>query len=94
MPFTVDGQWVPSKSGATGQPPKRPVKVRKEKRGNAVVTVVINLPATEEELKELGSFLKKRLGGGGTVKNGVIEVQGDKEELVRKLLLEKGIKAQ
>lgn len=92
MPFTVDGQWVPSPSEAP--PPKGPVKVRKEKRGNAIVTVVLNLRGNEEELKELASFLKKRLGGGGTVKNSVVEVQGDKQDLVRKLLLEKGIKAQ
>jgi translation initiation factor 1 len=55
---------------------------------------VLNLPGGEGELRELASLLKKRLGGGGTVKGGVIEVQGDKEELVRRLLVEKGIKAQ
>jgi translation initiation factor 1 len=93
MPFTVDGQWVPQKPEEK-QPSGRPVKVRTERRGQTVVTVVLNLRLEPEALRELASFLKKRLGGGGTVKNGVIEVQGDKQEQVQQLLREKGIKAQ
>lgn len=93
MPFTVDGQWVPT-APEPRKPSGKPVKVRAEKRGNALVTVVLNLNSDENELKELASMLKRRLGGGGTVKNGVIEIQGEKQEAVRKLLWEKGIKAQ
>jgi len=93
VPFTIDGQWVTSITEPI-RPSGRPVKVRKERRGKSVVTIVLNLPGGEGELRELASLLKKRLGGGGTVKGGVIEVQGDKEELVRRLLVEKGIKAQ
>lgn len=94
MPFTIDGQWVPSKPEESAKSNGRPVKVRTEKRKQTVVTVVLNLDRSESEMRELASFLKKRTGGGGTVKNGVVEVQGDKVQLVRQLLLEKGIKAQ
>ncbi len=93
MPFTIGGQWVPSEP-ERAKTSGRPVKVRTEKRNQTVVTVVLNLSREVEELKELASFLKKRTGGGGTVKNGVIEIQGDKVALVQQLLLEKGIKAQ
>lgn len=93
MPFTIDGQWVPEQP-MEKQPSGRPVKVRTERRGQAIVTVVLNLRLEQDALRELASFLKKRLGGGGTVKNGVIEVQGDKQKLVQQLLWERGMKPQ
>ncbi len=95
MPFTIDGEWVPSKPEGPAKPSSgRPVKVRTEKRNQTVVTVVLNLDRPPEELSVIASFLKKRTGGGGTVKNGVIEIQGDKVQMVKQLLLEKGIKSQ
>ena len=93
MPFTIGGDWVPTEPEQT-KTSGRPIKVRTEKRNQTVVTVVLNLVCEPEEFKALASFLKKRTGGGGTVKNGVIEIQGDKVPLVRQLLLERGIKAQ
>lgn len=90
MPFTVGGEWISREEKKIS---RRPVKVRVEKRGRAIVTVVLHLPGEERELKEIASFLKRSLGGGGTVKKGTIEIQGEKQEMVRSLLLEKGIKA-
>ncbi|MFA6916611.1 MAG: translation initiation factor [Parachlamydiales bacterium] len=91
MPFTIDGQWIPKK-----EPEKtssKPVKVRLQKRGNSVVTVVLNLNKSSKELAEIAAQAKRKLGCGGAVKDGVIEVQGDKVELVVALLKELGIKA-
>lgn len=95
MPFTVGGDWIPNEQ-ETGKEKQssRPVKVRKEKRGRAIVTVVLNLRKESKELKELAAHLKKKCGCGGTVKGDVIEIQGEKVDLVRQELQAKGIKAQ
>jgi translation initiation factor 1 len=47
----------------------------------------------QEQLQELVSQLKKRHGVGGSVKEGVIELQGDHCDSVIEELLKKGIKA-
>jgi translation initiation factor 1 len=50
------------------------------------VTVITGVPLPPAELKELGTQLKKRGGSGGTVKDGVIEIQGDhRDRLVEEL---------
>ena len=64
------------------------VKVRREtagRRGKAVTTVT-GVPVTDEELKALAGRLKKRCGVGGSIKDGVIELQGDHRTVVVELL--------
>ena len=69
-----------------------PVILRIEKSGRAgkTVTVLDKLPRNETYLKELTSQLKKLCGAGGTyfIKNGVgiIEIQGEKSDLIRQFL--------
>jgi translation initiation factor 1 len=46
------------------------------------VTLVTGLPLIASELNALGKQLKKRCGTGGTVKNGVIEIQGDHRDVL------------
>jgi translation initiation factor 1 len=92
MPFTIDGQWVPSKT-AVSNTPQKPVKVRLVKRGKSILTVILNLSLPQNELAALASSLKKKLGCGGAVKEDSIEMQGDKVTLVLKHLTEIGIKA-
>jgi translation initiation factor 1 len=41
------------------------------------VTLITGLPLDEDELQRLAKDLKQKCGTGGTVKNGVIEIQGD-----------------
>src|SRR5258706_14453954 len=60
------------------------VKVRREtagRRGKAVTTVA-DVPLDDEGLRELAGRLKKRCGVGGSVKDGVIELQGDHRDVV------------
>ena len=52
------------------------IKVEKRAKGK-VVTVVGNLDPLGNDLAALGSALKAKCGAGGTVKDGVIELQGD-----------------
>ena len=59
------------------------VKVRREtsgRRGKAVTTVS-GVPLNDDGLRELAGRLKKRCGVGGSVKDGVIELQGDHRSL-------------
>ncbi len=93
MPFTIGGEWIPNKS-ANSNISHKPVKVRLVKRGKSILTVILNLAMDQNELIELLSSAKKKLGCGGTIKNGEIEIQGDKVELVKKILTGLKIKSQ
>ncbi|MFZ3202780.1 MAG: translation initiation factor Sui1 [Pseudomonas sp.] len=70
-------------------------RVRRETkgRGGKTVTTVSGVPLAEEPLKDLASALKKRCGCGGSLKDGVIEIQGDHVELLLAELLKRGFKA-
>lgn len=57
------------------------------------VTLVEGVPLTANELKDLTKQLKKSCGSGGTVKDGVIEIQGDYREQLLSMLLKLGYKA-
>ena len=59
-------------------------------RGGKAVTVVKGLQLDETALLKLGQQLKAACGSGGTVKDGVVEVQGDHCERVMELLKAKG----
>ena len=63
------------------------VRLRRETkgRGGGTMIVITGIPLAEAALKELAGALKKRCGCGGTVKSGIIEIQGDHREV---LLLE------
>ena len=52
------------------------VKVEKRPKGK-VVTAVAGLDPAGNDLPDLAARLKSRCGSGGTVKDGVIELQGD-----------------
>jgi predicted translation initiation factor SUI1 len=50
------------------------------------VTIISDLPLNETGLTELATKLKTRLGTGGTVKDGRIEIQGDhRDRIVQEL---------
>lgn len=59
-------------------------------RGGKAVTLVKGVALQAEALAELGKKLKTACGSGGTVKDGVIEVQGDHVERVMETLKKLG----
>ena len=68
------------------------VRVSRETKGRAGkgVTLVRGVPLDDAALVALGKQLKAACGSGGTVKDSVIEVQGDHAERVMALLRERG----
>lgn len=54
------------------------------------VTVISGVPLAGGELAALTAGLKKRCGSGGTVRDGVIEIQGDHRDLLVSLLTQRG----
>jgi translation initiation factor 1 len=70
--------------GAPGAARPSAVRVGRETKGRAGkgVTVVTGLPLALADLESLAAKLKKRCGSGGTVRDGVIEVQGDHRDTI------------
>jgi len=68
------------------------VRVARESKGRAGkgVTVITGLPLPPAQLEALATRLKKRCGSGGTVREGVIEIQGEHRDAVVAALLELG----
>ena len=82
-------------SGPTKEPtPKAQQMVRVQPtrggKGGKTVTVIRGLELDTTGLKSLLKKLKTRIGSGGTVKDGVIELQGNQVELVLELLTKEG----
>jgi translation initiation factor 1 len=59
-------------------------------RGGKTVTLVKGLPLDGLALAALGKQLRAACGCGGTVKDGVIEVQGDHVTLILAALIKLG----
>ena len=61
-------------------------------RGGKAVTLVKKLALSEGDIKELAAKLKQVCGSGGTVRNGVIEIQGEHREKIAETLKKLGYK--
>jgi translation initiation factor 1 len=75
-PGTSAGQGSASDPSAKAQQRVR-VQRTKAGKGGKLVTAITGLEAPEAELKALLKQLKAHAGTGGTLKDGVIELQGD-----------------
>lgn len=62
------------------------VKLETKGRKGKGVTVITGVPLGLTELTELGKQLRRQCGSGGTVKEGVLEIQGDHCVLVMEAL--------
>ena len=61
-------------------------------RGGKSVTLVKKLVLSEDDMKELATKLKQICGSGGTVKDGLIEIQGEHREKIAEALKKIGYK--
>lgn len=81
--------------GAPGAAKANAVRVGREVKGRAgkSVTTVTGLPLSLADIEALAAHLKKRCGSGGTVRDGVIEVQGDHRDVITAELVKAGFAA-
>lgn len=56
------------------------------------VCIITGLDLDDASLNILAAELKKKCGCGGAIKEGTIEIQGDKRDLLKQLLEAKGVK--
>lgn len=68
------------------------VRIRREVSGRKGkgVTTIAGLEMSDADLKKLAKSLKQLCGTGGSVKNGIIEIQGDHREKIRESLENQG----
>ncbi|MCP4164706.1 MAG: translation initiation factor [Chloroflexi bacterium] len=97
--YSTDPDWEPEpKRKAQPQPSKKKneqVRVfldRKGRRGKSV-SVIKGIQSHPDGKKKLCKTLKGKLGTGGAVKDGNIEIQGDHRDRIVTLLKEMGYQA-
>ena len=61
-------------------------------KGGKIATLIENFTGSENDLQALGKTLKNKCGSGGTVKDGVILIQGEQREKVIQILSAMGYK--
>jgi translation initiation factor 1 len=99
------GGEAPAGRGAGAARPKTPsakapvgggkgIRVRLERRpGGRDITTVLGVPGTADAVATLARDLRAACGAGGTVRDGVIELQGDQTDKVRSVLAARGMKS-
>jgi translation initiation factor 1 len=68
------------------------VRIRRETKGRKgkTVTAVFGLQLDDKKLQQIAKTLKRLCGSGGTVKDGVIIIQGDHRETLLKEIKQQG----
>ena len=71
------------------------VRISRQSKGRkgSGVCLITGVDLDGAELKNLAKELKKKCGSGGTVKNGIIEIQGDHRDILVEALIKLGFKA-
>jgi translation initiation factor 1 len=71
------------------------VRIGRETKGRKGkgVTIISGLPLAEDDLKQMASKLKQLCGTGGTVKDGIVEIQGDHRDKLLAFISAQGYKA-
>jgi len=95
----IDDSWAevqsPRKSKVSTEiqePEKHFLVFQKEKRRGKTVTLVGEFHRPKEEQTTLLKMLKKKLGCGGSLKDGWMEFQGELQEKLRPLLIAKNFR--
>lgn len=70
------------------------IRIGRETKGRKGkgVTIVTGVPLPPDDLARLAADLKRRCGAGGTIKEGVIEIQGDHRDAIMVFLEKNGFR--
>ena len=76
-------------------PQQQTIRIQSTRSGRKgkTVTVISGFQLSASSLNQLLKTLKSHCGGGGTVKDNCLEIQGDQREKVLAYLLKQGYKA-
>ena len=66
------------------------MRIKRETKGRKGKGVTIITGISQDRLLELAKQLKKQCSSGGTVKDGVIEIQGDHRDMLMQELMKLG----
>lgn len=94
--YSTGGEAAPAPTAATAPRPAggKGIRLRLDARpGGRVVTLVLGLPGTDADVAAVAKALKSACGTGGTVKDGVVELQGDHRAAAQAALAARGLKA-
>ncbi len=96
LPEGEDSQETQTDKTATPQTKKQKealhVLIEKKGRGGKTATIVEGFEIPDDEVDEIASTLRKRLGTGGSSRGGEILIQGDRKADVMRILKELGFK--
>jgi translation initiation factor 1 len=84
----------PYRRGGSLPPGQQTIYLHRDSSGRKgkAVTLVKNLVLSDEDLESLAKKLKQECGTGGTIKEGVIEIQGEQRQKIAALLQKLGYK--
>jgi len=84
----------PGAAGRSLPPQQQTIYIHRDSkgRGGKTVSLVKGLALSEADLTALAKQIKQACGSGGTVKDGVIEIQGDHREKIAELMSKLGYK--
>lgn len=90
---SIENQFNELQDSATPTAQNLIVRMENKHRGGKTVTIVSGYQGSETEMEKLGKTLKANCGTGGTVKDGLIIIQGDQRAKVLAALLKMNYKA-
>lgn len=92
--YTPEDPATPDDHSANDKKQKSALTLFYEKkgRGGKQVTIITGFEGSDNEVAEIAGTLKKRLGTGGSSRDGEILIQGDRRNELRKILADMGYK--
>lgn len=86
----VDAETTPAAAPAQSKPKgeKLCVALEKKGRGGKTATIIYGFKRSDEEVADIASKLKRKLGIGGSARGGEILLQGDVREKLKPILKE------
>jgi len=86
LPASAPPPRIPDISGHDGRGKEVHISLDMKGRKGKSVTIISGLQHNPATMKDIARILKEHCGAGGTVKNGVIELQGDQRSRVSEKL--------